>query len=279
MAKTASKNPSAKRQRAEPKLSSAKESVSADQDARKKILHIGVSSAAPNKLPGGFKPEEWECTRLDPDASVKPDLHGHVHEMKGVEAASFDAIWIPHVLHRLYPHIGEAMLQKAYRALKDEGVLVLNIPDAQLAATYFAHNRPQEVLYKAPAGDVTAHDILYGFSKNLEKGLHQFSHRSGYTTESLSTMLREAGFCSITIRAEGTDLLAIAYRFDYDNPRRVEKVSVVYPKAGTRGHPAPPNLPQAQTQAQAPQAQTLNHLRIDNLDQPPLVWKPLGLKK
>jgi len=269
MAKTASKNQNAPRH-SEPKLS-----TSADTPAvKKKVLYLGISSARADRLHPGFKPDAWEWVRLDPDAGVRPDLQSHVTDLKGVEAGTFDAIWAPHLLHRLYPHVAEAMLQKAFRALKDEGMLALTVPDAQAAAIYFAHNRPNEVLYKSPAGEVTAHDVLYGYSKNLEKGLHQFAHRTGFTCESLSMALREAGFCSITVSADGFDLTAVAHRYDYDNPSRVEKVSIIYPKPGEKGRAKAPDLPQTQVQQQAP---VVNNFQIDQLDQPPLIWKPLGL--
>lgn len=269
MAKTASKNQNAPQNSAQPD--------EASQDApKKKLLYLGVSSAYANRLHAGFKPEMWDCTRFDPDPNVKPDIQGYVHELKGIEAGSYHGIWAPHVLHRLYPHIAQAMLQKAYRVLKDEGMLALTVPDAQLAAIFLANNRPDEMLYKSAAGEITAHDVLYGYSKNMEKGLHQFAHRTGFTCESLGNMLREAGFCSISIKGEGAELTAIAHRYDYDNPHRVEKLSIVYPKAGEKGRPKLPAIPEGQ-QATPAQNVVVNNLKIDNLDQKPLIWQPLGL--
>ncbi len=268
MAKTASRNQNSV-PHSGPKLSASQKPAE-----KKKILYLGISSARSDRLHPGFKPEEWDWVRFDPDTSVEPDIQGFLHEMNGIEAGSMDAVWAPHVLHRLYPHIAEAMLQKSYRALKDEGVFLLTVPDAQLAATYFAHNRPREMLYKSPAGDISAHDVLFGYHKNLEKGLHQFAHRTGYTCESLANALREAGFCSIAIRADGFDLNVVAHRYDYDNPRRVEKVSISYPKMGEKGRQAPPDLPQTPPQ---PQAATVNNFKTDQLEQAPLIWKPLGL--
>lgn len=269
MANTASRNQN-RPQQSGPRLTAS----TPDGAPKKKALYLGVSSARADRLHPGFSLEEWDWVRADPDPSVKPDIQTFLHELKEIAPASMEAVWAPHVLHRLYPHIVEAMLQKAYRALKDEGVLIISVPDAQLAATYLANNQPAEVLYKSPAGEVTAHDVLFGFAKNIERGMHQFAHRTGFTCESLGAALRNAGFSSIAIRSEEFDLHAVAHRFDYDNPRRVEKISILYPKAGEKGRPKPPESPQT-TVAAAPA--TANNLALDNLDQPPLLWKPLGL--
>lgn len=268
MAKTASRNRSAK-----PATNGKAAPIVA---GKKRVLQIGVSSALPNTLHPGFKPEEWDCVRLDPDANVKPDIHSNILELKGVVPGSYDAVWMPHILQRLYPHDCMTLLQRVFRSLNEGGFVLLTVPDAQLAATYVANNRPLEILYSAPAGDVTAHDMLYGFSKSIAKGLLHMAHHTGFTTDSLSTVLREAGFCSMNIRNDKFELTAVAHRFSYDSPQRVEKISISYKRSDeVSAAPAAPSVPQPQARS----AGVVNNMPLDMLDQPPLIWTPLGLKK
>lgn len=253
--------------------SNSRGGAAADATAgKKKLLHIGISSAPPGTLHPGFRPEAWEYVRLDSDPAVKPDIHSGLPELKGIMPGGYDAVWMPHILQRLYPQDGMTLLQKLFRALGEGGFVLLTVPDAQLAATYVANNRPTEVVYSAPAGGITAHDMLYGFGKALAKGALHMAHHSCFTTHSLSTMLREAGFCSITVRNEKFDLVAVAHRFSYDSPERVEKISISYKRGDEIAAPAVPQSP-------AHPAAPVNNLRTDNLDHPPTIWKPLEPKK
>lgn len=267
MANPASKNRSAKKPASTPK-------AKAPPAGKKRVLHIGLSSAVPGQLHKGFTADEWDCVRLDPDPNVKPDLRSNVTDLEGVEVGSFDAVWVPHVLQRLHPHDAASMLHKIFRAIKDECFVVLQVPDARTAATYVANNRPHDTVYTAPVGDITAMDMLYGYSKIIAKGAYHLAHRYGYTAESLANLLRDSGFCSITVRFEGYDLFAVAHRYDYDNPRRVEKITVSYPKDSAEN--APPPIPeQPQKTAVAPSA--VSNMKNDLLELPPAHWKPLGL--
>ncbi len=277
MAKTASKTRNARRAKAKTAAKTAP-SAAGSTGAKKKVLHMGISSAAPGQAETTFKPGEWDIVRLDPDPRIKADIQTSMINLEGVESEAYDAVWMPHVLQRMFAPDGFAMLQKLHGVVRDEGFIVVTVPDVQLAAAYAANNRLLEVLYNSPAGDITPHDMIYGFSRHIASGLRQMAHRRGFTAESLGVLLRDAGFSNVTVRPETYDLTAIAYKYDYDNPKRAEKLSIFSrPKDKNTQSPAASAPPPQATKA----GPVRSNVATDNIDQAPMIWKPLnlGLKK
>ncbi len=241
---------------------------------KKLVLYIGISSASPERLHKSFVGEEWHCVRMDPDGRANPDIQASILNPVGIEPRTFDAIWCPHILQRYPAFEAVRALKNMHVALKDGGYIALSVPNAQTAAAYVANNKPSETLYSSPAGDVTPIDILYGFQKGISEGQRHLAHALGYTMEMLGQCMTSAGFSNVQIQAEDYDITAAGYRYTYDNPNRVERVSFVNNvKSKEKAAPIATAAP-----AKAAQAQP-NYVKMDNLDQPPKQWKPLGLKK
>jgi hypothetical protein len=241
---------------------------------KKRLLHLGISSAQAGRFPAGLTPALWEVVRADTDAGVQPDIRTTLPTLERIEPGVYDAVWMPHLLQRLFLFDGAQVLTRIFRLLREEGFVLLTLPDGQLAATYLAHARAHEPLFEAAAGAVTAHDLLYGFGKNMEHGHLHLAHRAAYSGEALSLMLREAGFCNITVKCDRFDLHAIGYKYGYDNPKRVERISLVGRSAEEKVAPRAPAVPStAAVGAQQPAQKRVS----DTLDQKPVLWKPLGL--
>ncbi len=111
--------------------------MSIQDSGKKKLLHIGCG---PQHILGkhGFDPEEWEEIRLDVEASVQPDIIGTMTDMKDVATGSVNAIFSSHNLEHLVPHELPVAMSEFLRVLKDDGYLVVTLPDLQQVARLVA---------------------------------------------------------------------------------------------------------------------------------------------
>ncbi len=243
----------------------------------KTVLHIGWCSALPERLHAAFRQPGWKVIRMDVNAALNPDIAGVFTDIKPVQSASIDAVWCPHLLHRFFLHDVLTGLRECFRVLKEGGRLITSVPDAQLAATYLANNKPFETVYDSPAGPVTAIDMLYGFVPALREGKTFLAHRTGFTAESLGLAMRETGFTNIQVQRDVAEITALGFKYRYDHPDRVERlalgkatrVPVNAPVAPAATAPAPAAAP----------AKGANTATADWLYQAPAAWKPLGLNK
>ncbi len=242
------------------------------------VLHIGWSTAVPERLHKAFRTPEWKSVRVDMDPSTKPDIEALFTEMKDVETASMDAVFCPHMLQRFFPKDAEKGLRECFRVLKEGGFLMVSLPDGQLAATFLANNKVEEAVYQSPVGGITALDMLYGYGPSIQAGKFHFAHRTAFTAESLGLLLRNVGFTNIRVqRDRGGDISAVGHKFRFDHPYRVERLSITTTPAATVSSPPVPAAPQVVAKA-APAAAKPNP-QSDWLESAPVEWKPLGLKK
>lgn len=242
--------------------------------ASKKVLHVGCGPTNPEKLPKLFRTTEWQEIRLDINPKVEPDIIASMTDMPMVEDASMDGVFSSHNLEHLHPHQVPSALQEFRRVLKPEGIVMLTMPDLQAVAAYIADGRLENPLYKSPAGDISPIDIVYGFRKDVSKGNYYMAHNGGFTAVTLANHLKQAGFSSITIQRDWVNLWAVAHNLPKAHPKRSDRI--VIENRDIHGPKAAP-LPfwyQRQLQLQGNPA-----TRSDELDAPPRLWKPLGLKR
>jgi hypothetical protein len=70
-----------------------------------------------------------------------------------------------------------------------------------------------DVLYQSPAGPITVHDVLYGYSVEIEQsGQEFFAHKTGFTQKSLLKALQKAGFSKIYSMAGNLEIDALAFK-------------------------------------------------------------------
>jgi predicted SAM-dependent methyltransferase len=238
---------------------------------KKIVVSLGWGSAHQGTLSRHFKPEEWNEVRVDMDAAVNPDLVSSLHHIPAIPDASVQGVWIGHVLQRLSFPEASAVIVEAMRMLKDGGELLVAVPDMQLAATYLANGEGEAEVFHAPAGAITAIDMLFGFQKLIAKGETARIHKSGYTAESLGNFLRVQSVCNIHVQRHPYDLVALGRKLPYEHPDRVERIVMMASAANRPDAPAVPD---------AAKAATVQSVRfIDRLEDEPKLWKPLGLKK
>lgn len=179
------------------------------------VLNVGCGPKGGSRIYEFFSPGEWRELRLDIDPRNEPDIVASMTEMRGVQDASVDAVWSSHSLEHLYRHEVVPALRECLRVLKPGGILKLFVPDLQSIAALIAGDKLHQVLYQAPAGPITVHDVVYGYSDAIEAGQTFMAHRSGFTPTLLGQSLVDAGFDYILLqRAPCYELEATARRGD-----------------------------------------------------------------
>ncbi len=184
--------------------------MSIQDSGKKKLLHIGCG---PQHILGkhGFDPEEWEEIRLDVEASVQPDIIGTMTDMKDVATGSVNAIFSSHNLEHLVPHELPVAMGEFLRVLKDDGYLVVTLPDLQQVARLVAQDKLDEPAYHTGAGlPICPMDILYGWRLAMANGQPYMAHRMGFTARTLQKALMQAGFGSVAIKRGNGDFALYA---------------------------------------------------------------------
>jgi len=76
----------------------------------------------------------------------------------------------------------------------------------------------EDTIYVAPAGPITARDMLYGFAPEIERsGEDFFAHKTGFTAKSLTRQLLAAGFpVSIVGPGRSWELLGFGFKAEPD---------------------------------------------------------------
>ena len=105
-----------------------------------------------------------------------------------------DAVWTSHTLEHLADHEVLPALREMVRVLKPDGFSLVTTPDIVRVAREVARGRLEEVLYEAPAGPITALDVLFGLRSSVARGRSFMAHRTGFSAERLGRLMAEAGF-------------------------------------------------------------------------------------
>jgi protein O-GlcNAc transferase len=180
---------------------------------QKLVLHVGCGPYRAENLHETFRNDEWKEVRFDIDPSVYPDIIGSLTDMSAVANESIDAIWSSHNVEHLYHHEVPIALAEFYRVLKQEGLLLVTVPDIQQVAAHVATGNLEEPLYISPAGPIAAVDILYGLGTSIANGNHYMAHRTAFTSDTLYSKLLEAGFINVEVwKGHNLDLWAKAYK-------------------------------------------------------------------
>ncbi|MGQ9367392.1 class I SAM-dependent methyltransferase [Azospirillum sp. ST 5-10] len=185
----------------------------ADAPRCRTVLNVGCGPSAPARVHTLFPAPAWREVRMDLDRRVAPDIVGSITDLSMLPDASVDAVWSSHMLEHLHRHEVGPALREVWRVLVPGGALVAVVPDLQRVCRYVAEDRLDEVLYTAPAGAVTACDIIFGFGEAIAAGNPFMAHRTGFTPSVLLRDLQGAGFDPILLRRrEVLELEAIAHR-------------------------------------------------------------------
>jgi predicted SAM-dependent methyltransferase len=177
---------------------------------RKLLVNLGSGPKRLSRLPAVLA--EWREFRVDIDPTSAPDLLADLTDLSAINSGSADVVWAAHCIEHLYLHEVTKALEEARRILADDGFLCVIVPDLQSIASYLETDRLLDTVYESPAGPVTAHDMMFGFSRDLASGHPRMAHNCGFTAGVLLRKLREAHFVDIVLRRRPTlELAAVAW--------------------------------------------------------------------
>jgi SAM-dependent methyltransferase len=177
---------------------------------KKIALHVGCGTRNPESLHPSFRGAEWHEVRLDIDPQVQPDIVASVVNMDMFKDSSVDGVWSSHNLEHMAAHEVQPVLKECLRVLKPNGVFLLALPDIQAVCAAVVQKGIDAVLYESPAGPISAVDILYGHRASLALGREAMAHKTGFTVESLTKALSDAGFKDVLVERDNLALFASA---------------------------------------------------------------------
>jgi SAM-dependent methyltransferase len=180
------------------------------QTRPKLLVNLGSGPKGFGRLPAMFA--DWREFRVDVDPDVAPDLLADITDVSSIETGAADAVWSAHCIEHLFLHEVGRAIAEAHRILADDGFLCMIVPDLQSIASYIVNDRLHEVIYQSPAGPVTAHDMLFGFTPALAQGRTSMAHNCGFTPSLLMQRLQESRFAEIVLRRRPNHELAAVAR-------------------------------------------------------------------
>jgi SAM-dependent methyltransferase len=181
------------------------------------VLNAGSGPIANRHLHPIFAKGDWDEVRLDIDPKAAPDLTGSIVDMSALVAAqSFDAVWSSHSLEHLYAHEVPQALSEFVRILKPVGFALITSPDLETVAALVVERGLDHTAYISPVGPITPHDMLFGHSGSIARGLSFMAHNTGFTSTSLGNALAHAGFVEVLVKRDKFDLWALALMHDAD---------------------------------------------------------------
>jgi hypothetical protein len=161
------------------------------------VLNVGGNSKAipiPDHYAG------WQHLLLDIDATRDADIVCDARALTRLEPAQFDAVYCSHNLEHYYRHDVPRVLAGFLHVLKSAGFAEIRVPDlAQVFRKVIEGGLGlEDELYVSPAGPITVLDVVYGWSREIERsGQDFFAHKTGFTAASLTATLQRAGFGEI----------------------------------------------------------------------------------
>lgn len=193
---------------------SAKPPVAPTPDATEKcVLNVGGNNKA---IPIPPHYAGWRHDLLDIDPAGNPDIVCDAREMHTLPGGLYDAIYCSHNLEHYHRHHARRVLQGFRHVLKPEGFVELRVPDIRqvIAVLHAKGMELDDELYVSPAGPITAHDVIYGYHVEIERsGQDFYAHKMGFTPQSMTRMLEEAGFAGIYVGAQHyLEMHAVAFR-------------------------------------------------------------------
>jgi len=110
---------------------------------------------------------------------------------------SYDAVYCSHHLQHFYRHEGASILRGFDQLLGPGGFVEIHVHNLAAVFEHVVRNKLDidDKLYDSSDGPILVHDVLFGFSHEIEKSGWELSgHRTGFSPKSLRRFLSENGF-------------------------------------------------------------------------------------
>ena len=117
--------------------------------------------------------EGWHVITMDIDPAQEPDIVYDALKLKEFYDLKFNAVHVSHLLEHFYSWQTKTVLEGIYDILYDDGMVDIYVPDIMAAARKASNFGIDAHIYKAPAGNMTFHEMLYGYGDKPEMAHHQ----------------------------------------------------------------------------------------------------------
>ncbi len=179
---------------------------------KKRFLNVG-GNRKDISVPADF--DGWDHILLDIDPAGNPDIICDARELQTLEQAQYHAVYCSHNLEHYYHHEVPRVLQGFRHVLKPSGFAMISVPDLEdVIRTMVAKGLDlDDVLYTIGAGiPVLVRDVFYGFGLQMEmSGQDYFSHKTGFTQNSLEAILKRNGFKYVYVKKSPFNIVALAF--------------------------------------------------------------------
>ena len=178
----------------------------------RRVLNVGGGNKA-KPIPPHYA--GWDHVLLDLDPSGMPDIVCDGRELATLAPRQFDAVLCSHNLEHYHRHEAPRVLAGFIHVLKPDGFAEIRVPDIDRVMKHVVANGldMEAPLYESGAGPMSAHDVIYGWGREIESSGHDFyAHKTGYTQALLLRTLGNAGFAdAFVILANRFEILACAF--------------------------------------------------------------------
>jgi hypothetical protein len=178
----------------------------------KRFLNVGGGS---KEIPVPDYYRDWQHDLADADPESGADQPVEPRELTKLPAGIYDATYCAHVLERYYPHDGRRVIAGIKHVLKPDGFAEIRTVNLAAVMKEAAAKNLElsDPLMQTDAGAVTVRDLIYGYQDDLEEiGDDNFVHRTGFSPQTLASLLSDAGFARVIVAGYGLNLLAYAFR-------------------------------------------------------------------
>lgn len=175
-----------------------------------KVLNVGGGRG--RELPPEYN--GWQQSLLDIDPLVNPDICCDARELITQLPDAYDAIYCSHNLEHYFQHDVPTVLTGFRHILKPGGFVHIRVPNITSLMQHMLKNNLDinDVWYRAGMLPITFHDVMFGWSREVETGNEFYCHKTAFTLLSLSTVLESNGFRDITLGETGLEIMAKGYK-------------------------------------------------------------------
>lgn len=182
------------------------------QETTRKFLNVGGNNKT---IPVPQQYEGWEHHLLDIDEKAKPDILCDARNLTSLPGGEYDAVYCSHNLEHYFRHEVPKVLAGFHHVLKDDGFVQIRVPDLEAVMKEMIEKKIdiEDVLYQSPAGPITPLDVIYGHHRIVAKtGNDYFAHKTGFTKNSLSRILVQAGFVNGNVICNNLEVVAVVFK-------------------------------------------------------------------
>lgn len=168
----------------------------------RRVLNVGGGSKS-IMIPSHFS--GWQHDLLDIDPRGQPDIVCDARKLTVLTGGKYEAVYCSHNLEHYYRHEAVDVVRGFLHILKSDGFAEIHVPDIAQVIKALGDKKLaiDDVLYQSAAGPISAHDVIYGLQTEIQSsGKDFYSHKTGFTPNSLVAILLNNGFTKIFIRTD-----------------------------------------------------------------------------